>query len=184
MWAMTVKAERKVGVRWAIPHRGWIGALGTGATFTVAVVAALLTGFGWLYALRGLGWFSGGPGIPDALPLLQLAGRDTQPFMRVSIAWLAAGLAAGAMLARIPRLRRAAPAAAMAVILLLLASQVSFALTRNQRLGEVLLSRGPGIGPWLEAALFAAGCALPGAFRGRDVLHQLGLGRDQDRNAP
>lgn len=175
IWAVTLDAERKVGVRLSTAPKGWLGALSAGATHTVIVVVTLLSGFGWLYALRGLGWPSGGPAIRDALPLLQLAGRDTQPFLRVALAWLAAGFTAGVMLSRLPRMRRAALAAALALVLLLLASQAASALTRNERLSHVLLSRGPGIGPWLEAALFAAGCALPGAFGRFGISRQLGL---------
>jgi enterochelin esterase-like enzyme len=41
--------------------------------------------------------------------------------------------------------------------LLLLASDASFALARNLRLSDVLLNRAPGIGPWVEGLLLAAG---------------------------
>ncbi len=180
---MTVSAARKIGVRLSVGSKGRIGTLGAAATFTVTVLATLLSGFGWLYALRGLGWPSGGPVIHDALPLLQLADRDAQPLLRVVLAWLAAGLTAGLMLSGLPRLRRTAPAAGLALVLLLLASQAASALTRNQRLSHVLLSRRPGVGPWLEAALFAAGCALPGALGRFGIRRQLGLRPRQQRDA-
>ena len=181
---MTVATQRKLGVRLPGGPRSWILGFGTKALITVTVVVTLVSGFGWLYALRGLGWPSSGPAIHDALPLLQLAGRDTQPLARVALAWLAAGLTAGAILSRLPRLRRTAPAAGLALVLLLLSSQAASALTRNQRFFHTLLSRRPGIGPWLEAVLFAAGCALPGALGRFDVLRQLGLRGRQHGDAP
>src|SRR5512142_996391 len=81
------------------------GAIGAGMrrVATAAIVlASLLTGFGWLYAMRGIGWFGGGTGVHDALPLLQLAGYDIQPLDRVVVAWLLAGIAAGIALRRVP----------------------------------------------------------------------------------
>lgn len=103
----------------------------------------------------------------DALPLLQLAQRDTQPLPRVLVAWLAAGLVAGGALLKLPRFRRTAAAGPLALALLLLASQGSFALTRNLNLGHELFTRVPGLGPWLEAGLFTLGCLLPGRLSRR-----------------
>jgi hypothetical protein len=143
-------------------------AVGTGArrSGAVAVVfTSLLAGFGWVYALRGLAWFDGGASVHDALPLLQLAGYDVQPLDRVVVAWLLAGVVAGTALRRVPRARRALLVGAPAVVSLVFASQVAYALTRNLRLSDVVWSRSPGLGPWLEALVFAAGCALPGSLR-------------------
>ena len=142
-----------------------VRAFGTGArgALTVAVLlAGLLAGLGWLYVLRGLGWFAIGPGVRDSLPLLQLAGFDLQPLGRVVVAWLAAGVVAGVALVRVPRPRRALLAGVLGIVLLLFASQVSYALTRNLRLSDVVWSRHPGVGPWLEGLLFVVGCVLPG----------------------
>ena len=55
--------------------------LGAGLLLTASAVS-----IGLLYSFRGLGWFSGGPRIGDALPLLQLAGFDGQPLDRVLVA--------------------------------------------------------------------------------------------------
>ena len=55
---------------------------------------------------------------------------------------------------------------ALGLVLLLFASQASFALARNVKLSDVLWSRSPGTGPWLEALLFAAGGVLPGPIAG------------------
>jgi hypothetical protein len=136
--------------------------LGPAGAVVVTVLAAVLAGLGWLYVLRGLGWFGGGPQIHDSLPLLQLARRDIQPLERVLVAWLAAGIVAGALLVRLPRVGRALAVELLALALLLVASQASFAVTRNLSFGHILFSRIPEGGPWLEAALLAIGCAIPG----------------------
>lgn len=148
----------RVGQRLAAGVRG----MATG----LLIVAALLAGTGWLYVLRGLGWFDFGPGVHDALPLLQLAGYDVQPLGRVIVAWLAVGAVVGIVLVHVPRARRVVLVGIASLALLLLLSQASFALTRNVRLQSVLLSRLPGSGPWLEALLLAAGCAIAGRKSG------------------
>ena len=133
-----------------------------GAAGIVVLPGALLAALGWLYVLRGLGWFAIGPRVCDALPLLQLAGFDVQPLGRVVVAWLAAGMVAGVALAWMPRLWRGVLAGLVAIVALSMASQASFALTRNLRFGDVIWSRRPGAGPLLEAVLFALGAVLPG----------------------
>ena len=138
-----------------------IAARGTGAA--AALVLGLLVGIGWLYVLRGLGWLGIGPRVRDALPLLQLPGFDVQPLARVAVAWLGAGALAGLALRWMPVPRRVAIAGLTAVVALLVASQASYALTRNLRFTDVLWNRRPGLGPLLEALLFAAGCALVGS---------------------
>jgi hypothetical protein len=149
-------------------------AAGTGVAGALAgLVGGLVAGVGWLYLLRELGWFALGPRVGDSLPLLQLAGYDAQPLGRVVVAWLAAGLVAGLAVARMPRVRRLAVIGIPALVLLLLASQASFALARNVRLSDVVWSRHPGTGPWLEALLFSLGCLIP----------NLGLRRGKHRDA-
>lgn len=134
----------------------------------VTVVAAVLAGVGWLYALRGFGWFAAGTHIGDALPLLQLAAADAQPLLRIALAWIVAGLVAGLALRRAARPWRVLIAGAPAVIMLLLASQASYALARNLNFTHILWSRSAGLGPWVEAALFAAGSCLPARSRASD----------------
>ena len=178
-----------------------IGAGARGATAILALLAGLLAGLGWLYVLRGLGWLAIGPNIRDSLPLLQLAGFDIQPLGRVVAAWFAAGIVAGVALIGVPRRWRVLLAGVVGVVLLLFASQASFALTRNLRLSDVIWSRRPGTGPLLEALLLAAGCALPGRVPRGLLAHlaqrsaagatvawlervrDLGLRRGQRRNA-
>jgi hypothetical protein len=139
-----------------------MGILARGALTLPIIFVALLAGEGWLYALRSFGWFSSGPMVGDALPLLQLAGFDRQPLSRVVVAWLLAGVMLGIPLYRVPRRWRALSIAPAALVLLFVASQASFALTRNLRFSDVLWTRSPGLGPWLEGLLLVAGCCLPG----------------------
>lgn len=128
----------------------------------VALLSASLVALGLLYQLRELGWLAIGPRVPDALPLLQLAGFDRQPLARVVAVCALAGALLGMALIRIDRRRRVVIVAFLVASLLLLGSDVSYALTRNLRLEPVLLNRTPPLGPWLEALILAAACAVPG----------------------
>jgi hypothetical protein len=124
-------------------------------------IAGLLAATGWLYALRGLHWLGFGPRVADALPLLQLASADAQPIVRVVVAWMLGGALTGVALLGTPAWRRAGFALIVGIVVLLVASQAAFALTRNQPFTDVLFARTPGFGPVLEGLAFAAGCALP-----------------------
>jgi hypothetical protein len=99
------------------------------------------------------------------LPLLQLAGFDGQPLLRVIVAWLLAGIVLGLALISLEPLRRGALAATVGLVLLLLASDASYALARNLRFSAVLRDRAPGLGPWLEGALLGVGSAVPRLWR-------------------
>jgi hypothetical protein len=147
---------------------------GRGLAEALIVVAGLLAGFGWLYVLRGLGWLGLGPRIADSLPLLQLAGFDGQPALRVIVAWVLAGALAGVALRGVPAGRRVALTVILGLALLLIGSQAAYALTRNLPFTSVLFSRAPGFGPVLEGLAFAAGSALPRPLAGRQ---RLGAGR-------
>ena len=131
----------------------------------IAAIASLLlsviVGAGLLYGLRGLGWLTAGPGIRDALPLLQLPGFDGQPLARVLVAFLVAGAVFGAALIRTAPTRRAAVAGVAGLLLLLVASDAAFAVTHNLRLGPILPHRAPTLGCWLEASALAIGAAIP-----------------------
>jgi len=48
------------------------------------------------------------------------------------------------------------------LLLMLIGSDASYALARNLRFDQVLVSRAPGLGPWLEALLLTGASALPG----------------------
>ena len=74
---------------------------------TVAIlVVALAAGLGWLYVLRSANLFAAGPNVNDSLPLLQLAGFDGQPLLRMVVAFLPVGIAAGLALGRLGRIPR------------------------------------------------------------------------------
>ncbi len=60
-------------------------------------------------------------------------------------AWVLAGVAFGILLGRVGPLRRARFAAVAGLVLLLFASEASFALARNLRLSDVIDSVTPGI---------------------------------------
>jgi hypothetical protein len=144
------------------PGRGAVlGRGGGGMVAVVIVVAGLLAGTGWLYVLRGLRWLGLGPRISDALPLLQLAAADGQPLLRVVVAWVLAGALTGVALAEMAPPRRTTLALVLALALLLVASQASYALARNTAFSATVFARGPGLGPVLEACAFALGCYLP-----------------------
>jgi hypothetical protein len=131
------------------------------AAAAVLLVVSVLVGVGLLYAFRGLGWLTVGPRVPDSLPLLALAHNDAQPLARVALAWVATGAAFGILTAWIAPRRRALIALLPALILLLVASDASFALAENLRLSGVLRGRVPPSGAWVEALLFAFGAAIP-----------------------
>jgi enterochelin esterase-like enzyme len=134
------------------------------AAGTVLVLCAVV-GTGLLYSLRGLNLLSFGPSIPDSLPLLQLAGFDAQPAVRVAVAWLAAGVVLGLALAllRVAPARRPLLTALAGALLLVLGSDASSALARNLNFHAVLVGRVPRAGTWLEALLLAAGAGAPSA---------------------
>jgi enterochelin esterase-like enzyme len=134
--------------------------IATGAGSSVAVLICAVSGVGLLYSLRQLHWLGMGPSVPDALPLLQLAGFSGQPLARMIGAWIPAGVVLGLVLIRFPAMRRALFILMLGAALLLFASDASYALTRNLRFGDVLLRRPPGLGPWVECLMLAAGSAL------------------------
>jgi hypothetical protein len=134
-----------------------------GAVSVIIVVAGLLAATGWLYVLRGLHWLRLGPRVSDALPLLQLASADGQPLVRVIVAWILGGALTGVALAEVAPYRRATLAFVLALAVLLVASQASYALARNVTFSSTVFSRTPGLGPVIEACAFALGCWLPRA---------------------
>jgi hypothetical protein len=142
-----------------------VRAVGVTVGAVLAALLAVLTGTGLLYNLRGLGALAAGPRLHDALPLLQLAGFDGQPLVRVAAAWLLAGVVLGLGLIRIKPPARTVIVAGLGLVLLLFASEASFAVARNLRLSSVLTDRVPGIGPWVEGLLLGVGAALPGTVR-------------------
>jgi enterochelin esterase-like enzyme len=139
-------------------------AAGIGLIVTVVVVVVAAASVGLLYQLRQLGWLALGPRVPDALPLLQLAGFAGQPLARVLVASLISGIALGVVLVRVPVARRTPAIALIAAALLLLASDGSYALAQNLRFAHVLVIRAPGLGAWVQFIALAIGSALPAAL--------------------
>jgi hypothetical protein len=142
----------------------WTRALrigGGAAAALMIMIVGLSAGIGWLYVLRGRRWLDVGPRVADSLPLLQLARSDGQPLLRVLVAWALAGVLTGTALRETRPVRRVALALGVGLIVLLLAAQASYALTRNVSFSGTVLSHAPGLGPVLEAVAFAAGCWLP-----------------------
>src|SRR5690349_360803 len=94
-------------------------------------LAALIAGVGVVYLLRKVGPLAVGPKVPGALPLQQLAGGESQPFLRLAIGWVPAGFVADLALARLTGLSALARTLALAVpaaILLLLAGAAADAI--------------------------------------------------------
>ncbi len=135
---------------------------GGSALGAAALLVCSIAVLGLLYAMRQHRWLAIGPSVPDALPLLQLAGFDAQPLGRVLVAAVLAGLALGIVLIRVGRRRRVILIGVFALFVMLVASDASYALARNLRLEPVLLNRPPPLGPCLEAMLLALASALPG----------------------
>ena len=128
------------------------------SAMVIVLLVSTLAGLGLLYGLRALGPV--GPRIGDALPLLALAHNDGQSLLLVAIAFLAAGAVFGYAMRRGDPVRRGLAALAPVLLVLLLASDASYALAHNLRLTGVLSDRSPGLGPWVEGLLFAAGAAI------------------------
>jgi hypothetical protein len=137
--------------------------LGTGraVAFVLMLALCVLSGLGLLYLLRDASVLAIGSPVPDSLPLLQLAGFDSQPLVLLAAAWLTVGMILGVASSWIAPLRRAIATGALGLVVLLLTSDASFALARNLRFEHVLWHRAPGLGPWVEALLLAAGSVLP-----------------------
>ena len=147
-----------------LTQAGWWVSLRT-AGGAVGVLVVLLTScvsmLGWIYVLRQLNLFSIGLPVGDSLPLLQLAGFDGQSLARVLIAAALTGAVAGVALARTERRTRLMVVGTASLLILLLDSDISYALAHNLRLGQVLLARSPGFGPWLEAFVLTAASLIP-----------------------
>jgi len=142
---------------------------GAGLIVVIVVIVAATANVGLLYQLRQLRWLALGPRVPDSLPLLQLAGFAGQPLVRVLVASLISGLVLAAVLVRVPIARRTPAIALIAAALLLIASDACYALAQDLRFSHVLVTRAPGLGPWVQFIALAVGSALPAAV-GRAVL--------------
>jgi hypothetical protein len=97
---------------------------------------AVACGLGWLYLLRSHHLLAAGPAVKGALALQQLALGDAQPLLRTLVAWVLAGLAAGALLRLAAGRGATGLLAAFAVgsaVVLVAAGAASDALANNLR---------------------------------------------------
>lgn len=135
-------------------------AIASGCGVTAVAVAA---GLGWLYLTDT--WLGPGPGprAGDALPLLQLASRDAQSLVSLAVIWGITGIAVGLLLRREFRSVRVAIVGGTAVVLLVLDSQVSYAVSRNDAFSTVLTSHMPGGGVFTALVAIVAGSLIAGS---------------------
>lgn len=135
----------------------------------VTVVLTVVGGVGMLYLLHSLGALAAGPGVHGALPLQQLAGNETQPLLRMIVAWVPAGTVAGLGLLWLTRVRPAPGVAGIALlcaVLLVIAKATSDAVAVSVPFASRLA---PALGRpaiWVAVICMAAG-ALPALLIGR-----------------
>jgi hypothetical protein len=128
----------------------------------VGVIAAV-AGVGLLYLLRNAGIASAGPKPAGALPLEQLDQADAQPLLRMALAWLPAGLAAGAVIAAFTRMSRAGALAVFALVagfVLVASAGVSDSVTNNESLTQHLATPLGVAGTWVSLALLVIGAVV------------------------
>lgn len=147
--------------RLALAVLRWIAA-------SLIALTALAAGIGVLYLIRSESLLTIGPRIPGALPLQQLAGGEAQPLLRMTIAWVPAGVIAGLAFGLLTGLGpgiRAASIAALSAIVLLPAGAAADAIAITDPLGPHLLPQLTRMGTWIAVALFAAGSLLADRVR-------------------
>lgn len=140
-----------------------------GAGVVLIVVAAVAGGIGWLYVLRHVHTLKVGPRLAEVLPLQRLAGDAGQPLGRVIAAWLPAGLAAGAGVAVVSRLRRPARGAAVSLlawVLVVVATAAADSVTANEPFRHHLHQQPHRLAIWVAAGLMGLG-ALVAPIAGR-----------------
>jgi len=129
----------------------------------LVVVVTTIAGIGWLDLLRRSGVLHGtGPLLPEALPLQRLAGNGAQPLARVILAWLPAGVLAGAALRTVglgSRALRAGVTFAGCALLLLALGGLSDAVSESDPLLSHMSAQPGRVVIWLAAALAGAGAA-------------------------
>jgi hypothetical protein len=157
MAAVSASARRPVTVR---PLGRALGRVALGCLWTVA---ATLAGVGWLYLLRGASVLDLGPHLREALPLQRLAGQDGQPLARLVVAWLPAGVVAGAGLRALGvrrRWARAGLAALPCLVVLMFLGAAADAVTETEAIGMHVGAQPGRLAIWVAAALVALGAAL------------------------
>jgi hypothetical protein len=129
------------------------------------VLLAVCAGMGWLYLLREAGALDAGPRLSGALPLEQLARGDDQPLLRVAVAWVPAGVAAGVALAWATgwgRLGRTITVGLLGFAVLFATGAVSDAVAVNETVASKLGGQFSHGGIWVEATCLVIGSLLIG----------------------
>ena len=129
------------------------------------MLLALCAGMGWLYLLREAGVLDAGARLSRALPLEQLARGDDQPLLRVAVAWLPAGAAAGLALAWATgwgRLGRTLAVGLIAAVVLFGTGAISDAVAVNEAVGAHLGEQFSHEGIWIEVGFVLIGSLLIG----------------------
>ncbi len=122
---------------------------------------------GWLYVLREAGALDAGPRLSRALPLEQLARGDDQPLLRVAVAWVPAGAAAGLALAWATGwgvARRALAVGLIGFLVLFVTGAVSDAIAVNEAVVSKLGDQFSHGGIWVEVACLIIGSLLIGRW--------------------
>ena len=126
-------------------------------------MVAPVAGVGLLYLLRNAGVAHAGPRPAGALPLEQLDGTDGQPLARMALAWLPAGVAAGAVLGAFTRGSRQLVLAALTVVaggVLFLSAAASDAVANNEPFSQDLATPLSAAGVWVSLVLLVIGAAI------------------------
>lgn len=128
------------------------------------LVAAVAAGTGWLYLIRDATALDAGSGLTGALPLQRLAGQDTQPLLRVLVAWLPAAAGAAFALAAATRLRRPTRALVAGVgsfAALFALGALADSITASDPVSLHVSSQFGKGADWVVAALFVAAGLIP-----------------------
>lgn len=134
-----------------------------GSAAGLVALATAPCAIGLLYLLRDAGLLQAGERLAGSLPLQQLAGDAAQPAARVAFAFASAGLAAGALLGLLTRVRLsllAASTGALAWAALVLAGAASDAIASSLRFAAQLQPQLAHGGLWAESAALLAGLLL------------------------
>jgi hypothetical protein len=115
--------------------------------------------------------------VTGALPLEELAKRASQPLLRMAVAWIPAGCAAGLALALATRLRAAVIAASTGLVALLIlfsTTAASEAVSHNETFAEHVRSALSRSGLWTAVAFVVIGSILAVALAGRGRRGRIG----------
>jgi hypothetical protein len=138
---------------------------GSAAGWLLAVVA-VVAGVGWLYLLRRVNVLAVGPKMSGALPLEELARQGAQPLLRMAVAWLPAGFAAGLALAIATRMRPAAVVTGSGLLALFIlgsTTAASEAVSRSEPLADHVWPALSRSGLWTAVAFTVIGSILAAA---------------------